>query len=56
MLDGNSLSKFEVVGERQADDLPCSECGDYGAVLIVKVGDCTRDVCSDCAVVLGIKW
>jgi hypothetical protein len=55
MLDTNSLSKYEVVGERQ-DDLPCYECGEYGAILIVKVGDCTRDFCPDCAVALGIKW
>jgi hypothetical protein len=56
MLDTNSLSQCEVVGERKDDDLPCCECGEYGDILIVKLGDCTRDVCRDCAVALGIKW
>jgi len=56
MLDSNSPSNYEVVGSRQDDDLPCSECGEYGAILIVKVGECTRDVCHGCAKKLGIEW
>ena len=47
MLDDNSLSKGEVVGERKDDDLPCFECGQYGPILVLKVGECTRDVCHD---------
>ena len=45
----------EVIGERQ-DDLPCYECGEYGDILIVRVGDCTRDVCHKCAKRLGLEW
>lgn len=56
MLDDNSLSKYEVVGERQDDDLPCHECGDYGPIIIVKVGEGTQDVCHRCAKKLGIEW
>jgi hypothetical protein len=56
MLDANSHSQYKVLGSRPDDDLPCYECGEYGAVLIVEVGECTRDVCLDCAVRLGIKW
>jgi hypothetical protein len=55
MLDANSLSKYEVVGERQ-DDLPCFECGEYGDILIIKFGDFTYDVCHGCAKKLGIEW
>ncbi len=55
MSDADFVSKYEVVGERR-DDLPCHECGEYGAVLIVKVGECTHDICLDCALRLGIKW
>ncbi len=56
MPNVNSLSKYEVVGERKDDDLPCYECGEYGGVLIVKTGEYTRDICRDCAVRFGIKW
>jgi hypothetical protein len=56
MLDINSLSKYEIVGERKDDDLPCFECDEYGAILIVKVGDYIRDVCHGCAKRLGIEW
>lgn len=52
----SSLHKSEIIGERKDDDLPCSECGEYGAILIIKVGDCTRDVCQDCVRKLGIEW
>ena len=55
MLDANSFSKYEVLGERQ-DDLPCCECGEYGDILIVKLGDSTHDVCYKCAEKLGIDW
>jgi hypothetical protein len=55
MLDANCISQYEVVGERQ-DDLPCYECGEYRDILIVKVGDCTRDVCRSCAKMLGLEW
>jgi|HubBroStandDraft_4_1064222.scaffolds.fasta_scaffold1794108_1 hypothetical protein len=37
MLDANSLSKYEVLGERKDDDLPCAECGEYGPVLIITI-------------------
>jgi len=46
---------YEVVGERQ-DDLPCYACDKYGNTLIVRVGDVTQDICSPCAIKLGIKW
>jgi hypothetical protein len=52
----SSLSKPEIIGQRKDDDLPCSECDKYGAILIIKVGDCTRDVCQDCVRRLGIEW
>ncbi len=54
MLDANSLFNYEVVGSRPDDDLPCHECGEYRTILIVKFGECTRDVCHDCAIRLGI--
>jgi hypothetical protein len=56
MLDTNSRSIYEVVGSRPDDDLLCYECGEYGTILIVKVGDCTHDVCHGCAKKLGIEW
>ncbi len=55
MLDTNSLSNYEVVRERQ-DDLRCCQCDEYGDILVVKVGDCTHDVCRNCAIKLGIEW
>jgi len=56
MSDADFVSKYEIAGERKDDDLPCSECDSVGPIVIVKVGDFTRDVCRDCAVRLGIKW
>ena len=54
MLDDEFLSRSEVVGKRQ-DDLPCYLCGDYGDIIIVKVGDRTYDVCPKCVKKLGIE-
>ena len=56
MPDVNSISKYEIVGERKHDELPCSECDSVGSVVIVKIGDCTFDVCHECAKKLGIEW
>jgi hypothetical protein len=56
MPNVNSVSKYEVVGERKDDDLPCSECDSVGPIVIVKVGECTRDVCYGCVKKLGIEW
>lgn len=56
MLDNNPLSKGEVVGERKDDNLPCFECDEYGAILIVRVGECTFDLCHECAKKLGLEW
>ena len=56
MLDADFSSQYEVIGERQDDDLPCYECGDYEAILIVKIGESTHDVCHECAKKLGIEW
>ena len=38
------------------DDLPSYECGEYGAVLIVKFRESSRDLCHGCEKKLGIKW
>jgi hypothetical protein len=56
MLDANSLSSYEVVCERQDDDLPCCQCDEYRDIIVVKIRERTYDVCANCATTLGIKW
>jgi hypothetical protein len=55
MLDANTLFDYEIVCERQ-DDLPCCQCDEYGDILVVRVEECTYDVCRNCAIKLGIEW
>jgi hypothetical protein len=57
MLDIKSLSEFpyQVVAERQDDDLPCVCCDDYGAIVIVEIQGSTYDICPRCAARVGIK-
>ncbi len=55
MIDDNFLSQSEVVGERQ-DDLPCYLCGEYGDIIIIKIVDCTYDVCPECLRKREVPW
>lgn len=45
-----------IIGERQSDELPCSACGDYRGILVLKCGYNTFDVCNECAQRLALKW
>ena len=52
------VNLLEIVGERKFDDLPCSQCGCTGPIVIVKCIETsdTYDVCYECAIRLGLKW
>ena len=57
MLDPEQLSKIKIIGERNHDDLPCSECDKIGPILIVscRANGRTYDVCHGCVLRLGLK-
>jgi len=55
MLNSELISTYKIVGQRD-DDLPCYECGEYGEIVIVSVGECTRDICHNCAKSIGLEW
>lgn len=52
----SNCSGLEIVGKREQDDLPCSECDRIGPIVVVKCGDRTYDLCKDCAIGLGLVW